>query len=108
MQLLMARRLSKGDHACFSSGDPRWWSAVCWLRIDLIEEGLMKSNSPRGIWEISEQGKALPASYRRKTNANDKTVARGSLEAMARKYRELPQRVQRKYFLQVGKTVLQW
>lgn len=108
MNLLMARRLSEGDHARSSSGDPRWWSAVCWVRIDLIKEGLIKGNSPRGVWEISERGKFLPTSYCRGANAKSRTIAEGSLENMARKYRETPRLIQREYCLKVEGRAFGW
>jgi hypothetical protein len=108
MKELMTRRLSKADHASSSSGAPHWWNAVCWLRIDLIKEGLMKGNSPRGIWEISKQGKAFPSSLHRRTNGNDRTVARGSLQDMVRKYQKMQPSIQNECFLKVGQTVFQW
>ncbi|WMT85533.1 winged helix-turn-helix domain-containing protein [Pelagibacterium sp. 26DY04] len=48
--------LGAADLAPVSSGDPRWWNAVCWERNDLKKEGLMRSDSDRGIWELSEDG----------------------------------------------------
>jgi len=35
----------------------RWRNSVQWCRNTMVVEGLMKSDSPRGIWEISQQGK---------------------------------------------------
>jgi len=35
---------------------PRWRNAAQWARWGLVEQGLLKSDSPRGIWEISEAG----------------------------------------------------
>lgn len=32
----------------------RWWNAAQWCRNTVVREGLMKSDSPYGIWEISE------------------------------------------------------
>ncbi len=32
----------------------RWWNAAQWCRNPVVREGLMKSDSPYGIWEISE------------------------------------------------------
>src|SRR5262245_32023385 len=32
----MAARLSSADYESVSSGDPRWWNAVCWERNDLV------------------------------------------------------------------------
>ncbi|PKP60993.1 hypothetical protein CVT91_03975 [Candidatus Atribacteria bacterium HGW-Atribacteria-1] len=35
----------------------RWRDTAIWERYYMIKEGLLKSDSPRGIWEISEKGK---------------------------------------------------
>lgn len=35
----------------------RWNNNAQWCRNILVQEGLMKADSPRGIWEISEKGK---------------------------------------------------
>lgn len=34
----------------------RWRNTAQWCRNELVREGLMKDDSPYGIWEISEQG----------------------------------------------------
>jgi hypothetical protein len=53
----MAPRLSSADYEQVSSGDPRWWNAVCWERNDLVKEGLLRGDSERGIWELSARGR---------------------------------------------------
>ncbi len=35
---------------------PRWRNTAQWCRNTLVREGLMKSDSPHGIWEIAEEG----------------------------------------------------
>ncbi|GIW81593.1 MAG: hypothetical protein KatS3mg105_3400 [Gemmatales bacterium] len=35
----------------------RWRNAAQWARNSMVNEGLLKSGSPRGIWEISEKGR---------------------------------------------------
>lgn len=35
----------------------RWRNTAQWCRNTLVREGLMKNDSPHGIWEISETGK---------------------------------------------------
>jgi hypothetical protein len=35
----------------------RWRDTAIWERYCMIKEGVLKSDSPRGIWEISEKGK---------------------------------------------------
>lgn len=49
--------LNAADLAPVSTGDPRWWNAVCWERSDLVKEGLFRSDSDRGIWELSGKGR---------------------------------------------------
>jgi hypothetical protein len=60
----IAARLSEADYAPVSSGDPRWWNAVCWQRHDLVKDGLLKNDSERGVWELSERGKQFLGSRR--------------------------------------------
>ena len=38
--------------------DLRWRNTAQWARVELVAEGLMKQNSRRGLWEISEEGRA--------------------------------------------------
>lgn len=40
-----------------SGGDLRWRNTACFVRADLVREGLLKSDSPRGTWELSDKGK---------------------------------------------------
>lgn len=35
-------------------GEVVWWNSAMWARFDMVREGLLKSDSPRGIWELSE------------------------------------------------------
>ena len=35
----------------------RWRNTAQWCRNTMVREGLLKSDSPRGIWEISERGR---------------------------------------------------
>ncbi|MCX7964842.1 MAG: hypothetical protein D6691_12580 [Candidatus Hydrogenedentota bacterium] len=35
----------------------RWRNAAQWCRLFLVQEGLLKEDSPRGIWEITEAGR---------------------------------------------------
>jgi restriction system protein len=36
---------------------PRWRNTAQWARNTIAKEGLLKADSPRGIWEISEAGR---------------------------------------------------
>lgn len=55
----MTPLLGPQDFAAVSSGDPRWWNAVCWERNAMVNEGLMRKDSPRGSWELTDQGVQL-------------------------------------------------
>lgn len=35
----------------------RWRNTAMWERSHMVKDGLVKNDSPRGIWEISEKGK---------------------------------------------------
>lgn len=46
------------DHQPLASDPelPRWRNAAQWARNSMVQEGLLRNDSPRGIWEISEAG----------------------------------------------------
>jgi hypothetical protein len=50
-------RLMPADHEELASGDIRWRNRAQFVRLRLIQLGDMKKDSPRGLWEISEQGR---------------------------------------------------
>lgn len=49
-------RLLPMDHDLNESGEVRWKSRVQFTRLRMKERRLLKDNSPRGIWEISDAG----------------------------------------------------
>jgi hypothetical protein len=53
----LAHRLMPADHEPLGSGDIRWRNRAQFVRLHLIERGDMVSGSPRGIWEITDQGR---------------------------------------------------
>jgi len=56
----MKKVLKKVDFQPLAS-DPnnlRWRNAAQWCRNNLVKASLMKSDSPRGVWEITEEGRA--------------------------------------------------
>lgn len=55
-------RLRSADYAMMDTGERRWENAVAWERSDLKKEGYLRSDSRRGDWELSEQGKIEAAS----------------------------------------------
>ncbi len=49
--------LNEVDLQKLSSGvDIRWRNAAQWVRWALVKEGFIKSDSPRGVWELSDKG----------------------------------------------------
>ena len=40
-----------------ADGMLRWSKSAQWERYSMVKEGLLKSNSPHGIWEITEAGR---------------------------------------------------
>jgi len=52
--------LKKVDYDPLASGpdNPRWRNAAQWARNSMIRDGLLKGDSPRGVWEISDKGRA--------------------------------------------------
>lgn len=46
------------DPLASDSGNLRWRNAAQWARNSLVREGLLKTDSPRGVWEISGKGLA--------------------------------------------------
>ncbi|NMC19518.1 MAG: hypothetical protein GYA33_03775 [Thermogutta sp.] len=39
------------------SRNPRWRNTAQWARNSMVNEGLLKSHSARGVWEITEKGR---------------------------------------------------
>lgn len=35
----------------------RWRNIAGWARLAMIKEGLLSSDSPRGVWEITDKGR---------------------------------------------------
>lgn len=49
--------LNEIDYQKLSSGaDIRWRNTAMWERFSLVKEGLLKSGSPNGTWELSNRG----------------------------------------------------
>jgi hypothetical protein len=53
-------RLTPGDFELTGNGNEvRWEMRVHFARLRMKERGLIKADSPRGTWEISEEGRRL-------------------------------------------------
>ena len=54
MQEHLQHRLLPGDlETRASSGEVVWENNTCWERYNLVQEGILKSDSPRGVWELN-------------------------------------------------------
>jgi restriction system protein len=55
----MAGTLNRYDRQAMPSdpGQVRWRNTAQWCRLGLVREGLLRADSPRGVWEISSQGR---------------------------------------------------
>lgn len=53
----LAEQLMPADHETLASGDIRWRNRAQFVRLRLIEGGDMVKGSPRGLWEITDQGR---------------------------------------------------
>ncbi len=59
VEQLMKADLKPVDYEPLASdpGMPRWRNSAQWVRSSMVQEGLLKADSPRGVWEISEAGR---------------------------------------------------
>ncbi len=54
---IMKPHFEQSDYERHRSGEPRWRNSARWERQRMVEEGLLKKDSRRGYWEISEKGR---------------------------------------------------
>ena len=56
---MMSDQFNENDKAVLKDGrTPRWRNTAAWERQLVKEEGPLKPDSPRGVWEITEKGRA--------------------------------------------------
>lgn len=53
---LMKSRLNSYDLEPLSTGETRWRNSAAWERKRMIGDGLMKADSPIGVWELADAG----------------------------------------------------
>lgn len=53
----VADLLTDRDHETLNSGSVRWVTRVQFTRLRLKERGLLRDDSPRGVWELTERGR---------------------------------------------------
>lgn len=52
----LAALLTPDDRMPLKSGMIRWENRVMWERLNMVKEGLLKGDSPRGVWELTSKG----------------------------------------------------
>ena len=57
LETRLSGKLTKVDHATLGSGDIRWRNRAQFVRLRLIQEGDLVKDSPRGVWELTDQGR---------------------------------------------------
>lgn len=55
-------RLKPADHVLLSTGEFRWENAIAWERSELVKEGYLRNDSPRGTWELTDRGRTEASS----------------------------------------------
>ena len=83
----MAPLLNSYDYSLLSSSDlPRWQNTAQWARYEMVKEGLIAAESPRGIWEITQRGRDFL-----KKHTSEGIVKQSRLGAEAKSYyRDVP------------------
>lgn len=64
---IMAEQLNRRDYEPLPSspdGGPRWRNTASWERQHLVTDGLFRSDSPQGVWEISDLGRQYVEEHR--------------------------------------------
>ena len=57
LETKMKSRLKSVDFEKLKSGQVRWKNTAQWARNELVSDGLLAKDSPRGIWALAEAGK---------------------------------------------------
>jgi hypothetical protein len=53
---------SPGDFESTRSGAVLWENRAQWERLKMVKEGLLRADSPHGVWELTESGRQYLAS----------------------------------------------
>jgi len=54
LELVLADVLTPEDYDLDSSGRITWYNQVDWARMYMVKIGMMRNDSPRGVWELSK------------------------------------------------------
>jgi len=55
-ELMQDKLVEKDFEVLASTGEIRWRNMVAWERYEMVCDGLLKGDSPRGTWELSKKG----------------------------------------------------
>ncbi len=55
--------LTEYDYQPLESGEIRWRKMAHWARLHLVHQGLLRKDSPYGIWELSDEGYKFIENY---------------------------------------------
>lgn len=56
VERILARQLNEVDRGRLAHGEPRWRNTAQWERNVMVQDGLLKKKSPRGVWELTAKG----------------------------------------------------
>jgi len=59
----MDGKLNDVDRQMLSTGTVRWRNTAQWARNELVQDGLLKKSSPRGVWELTQKGVAAAEAH---------------------------------------------
>jgi hypothetical protein len=56
---IMEPKLKPADYEPLNSNsnELRWRRSAQWARFDMVKQGLLRADSPRGVWEMTEEGR---------------------------------------------------
>jgi hypothetical protein len=57
MEKQLNGKLLPGDLVKRTSGQIAWKNNACWERFKMVQDGILKNDTPHGIWELSEEYK---------------------------------------------------
>ncbi|HEY6145114.1 MAG TPA: winged helix-turn-helix domain-containing protein [Solirubrobacterales bacterium] len=57
LETQLGPRLTRHDHGVLEMGETRWRNRARFARLRMKEKGLISSDSPRGFWEITDEGR---------------------------------------------------
>ncbi|MHB1426373.1 MAG: winged helix-turn-helix domain-containing protein [Gemmataceae bacterium] len=58
---ILGDKLTDADRATLKQGEIRWRNTAQFERYAMVGDGLLKKNSARGVWELTEKGIKLAA-----------------------------------------------